>query len=240
MAYTGCRETGAPDCVGLAAVLILFPSTVDSMDGWAQYWFVEAAARPIHFEGASVTKANKSRTLEHRPTQILARGLQPMKTFALLILFGLAFAFSAPRAAAQSCTSATCNAASASESDFLAALPSSSNKNATVVVNIPAGTVGWTSGFQYTIPSAVTNLTIQGTTTVNCPGTAGTSSFSCTAADGTVIEDNSNSNTALIYVVTGGASSSLRISGLTLQGGTAKLPKYGVGCPVRKLSQCAY
>ncbi len=97
MVYTGCRETGAPDCVGLAAVLILFPSTVDSLDGWAQYWFVEVAIRPIHFEGASVTNLSQHRILEHRPAQILARGLQPMKTFALLILITLGIAFSAPR-----------------------------------------------------------------------------------------------------------------------------------------------
>jgi hypothetical protein len=150
-----------------------------------------------------------------------------MKTFALLILIPLAVAFGAPRTLAQSCTTSTCRAASASESDFLAALPSSSNKNATVVVNIPSGTSAWTTGFNYTIPAAVTSLTIQGVTTVNCTGTAGTSSYSCTATDNTVIKDNYNSNTPLIAITTGTSSSSLRITGLTLQGGTATLPKYG-------------
>src|ERR1700740_1667757 len=76
----------------------------------------------------------------------------------------------------QSCTSATCNAASPNESDVLAALPSSNNTNATVVVNIPSGTASWSTQLTYAIPSSVTNLTIQGNTTVNCSGTAGTSS----------------------------------------------------------------
>lgn len=158
---------------------------------------------------------------------VSGRGLHPMKTFVLLILVPLAVVGRASRASAQSCTTATCTAGGTSEAAFLAALPSSSNTNPTVVVNIPAGTSGWTTGFNYTIPAAVTNLTIQGATTVNCTGTAGTSSYSCTATDGTVIEDNSNSNTALMYIVTGAPSTCLRITGLTLQGGTATLPKYG-------------
>jgi hypothetical protein len=201
---------------------------VDSLDGWAQYWFVEAAIRPIHIEGASVTIVHKDRTVASRLAQILSRGSQPMKTFALLILVTLALAVSAPGAAAQSCSTATCTAASASESDFLAALPSSSNKNATVVVSIPAGTAAWTTGFSYTVPPTVTNLTIQGGTAVSCSGTAGTSSYSCSATDNTVIEDSANTNTALMYFATGAGNTFFRITGLTIQGGSAKLPKYGI------------
>ncbi len=90
---------------------------------------------------------------------------------------------------AQSCTTAVCNAKSSGESDFLAALPSSSNTNATVVVNIPAGTRSWSSDLAYTIPSAVTNLTIQGASTLTWTGTAGTSSWNYSANDQTIIQD---------------------------------------------------
>lgn len=128
---------------------------------------------------------------------------------------------------AQSCTTATCNAASANVSDVLAALPSTSNSNPSVTVKIPSGSVAWTSGINYTIPSSVTDLTIQGATTVNCTGTAGTSGYACTATDSTTIADSYNSNTPLLYIITGGSSTKLRITGLSLTGGTATLPKYG-------------
>ena len=166
-----------------------------------------------------MTNLSQHRILEHRPTQILSRGLQPMKTFAFLILVTLAIAFSAPRTFAQSCTAATCTAASPSESDFLAALPSSGNKNATVVVNIPTGTSSWTTQLSYTVPAGVTNLTIQGATTVNCTGSAGTSSFTCTASDNTVIEDSYASNNSPLVITLGGASTHFRMTGLTFQGG---------------------
>src|ERR1700722_7118782 len=132
-------------------------------------------------EEAPVNKVNINSRLEGRRASVFVRNLNPMKTFALLFLLPLAIAVSAPPSFAQSCTSATCTAASPSESDFLAALPSSSNKNATVVVNIPTGTSSWTTQLSYTVPAGVTNLTIQGATTVNCTGSAGTSSFTCTA-----------------------------------------------------------
>ena len=79
------------------------------------------------------------------------------KSFSALLLiafvFGLRFS-----AVAQSCTTAVCNAASANESAVLAALPSSSNNNATVVVNIPAGTASWTlatSITRFPLPSPI-------------------------------------------------------------------------------------
>ena len=133
----------------------------------------------------------------------------------LLFLFVL---LSLP-AMAQTCSTATCNAATPGEADVLAALPSSGNTNATVTVNIPSGTATWTTGFNYTIPSAVTLLIIQGATTVSCSGTAGTSSYSCTATDNTVFIDSYvASNVPLMSFHIGTAA--FRMTGLTFQGGT--------------------
>jgi hypothetical protein len=63
---------------------------------------------------------------------------------------------------------------------------------------------------------------------VNCTGTAGTASYSCTATDGTVIQDAYQSNTALMLFNTGGSNTSFRITGLTLAGGNVggAYPKY--------------
>lgn len=133
----------------------------------------------------------------------------------------------------QSCTKATCNAVSANESDVLAALPSSSNTNATVVVNIPSGSSAWTSSISYTIPSAVTNLTIQGATTVNCAGTAGTSTYACSATDNTNFTDNVASNNPILKIITGATSTYLRVTGLTFtcneNNGNGSYSKYN-GC----------
>jgi hypothetical protein len=121
---------------------------------------------------------------------------------------------------AQSCSTAVCNATGVSESAFLAALPSPSNTNATVVVNIPSGTSAWSTGFSYSVPAAVSNLTIQGATTVNCLGTAGSSGYSCSAADNSVIQDVYQSNSPLMIFNTGGSSTKFRITGLTIKGGS--------------------
>lgn len=138
------------------------------------------------------------------------------KSFSALLLiafvFGLRFS-----AVAQSCTTAVCNAASANESAVLAALPSSSNNNATVVVNIPAGTASWTSDLNYTVPSSVTNLTIQGATSISWTGTAGQSNWNYSAADNTVIQDADSSNNSLIHITTGTASTKFRMTGLTFE-----------------------
>jgi hypothetical protein len=147
-------------------------------------------------------------------------GLQPMKNSILVMIFALAIALGAARTSAQSCTTATCNAADASEAAFLAALPSPSNTNATVVVNIPASTASWTTQLSYTVPATVINLTIQGATAVNCTGTAGTSSYTCTAADNTVIEDSYASNNPILVITLGAASTHFRMTGLTFQGGS--------------------
>lgn len=149
-----------------------------------------------------------------------------LKSVFILLIFGALAAVCPMRASSQTCLTASCTAVSPAESDFLAALPSLLNTNPTVVVTIPGGTAGWSSGFNYVIPPTVTNLTIQGATTVSCSGTAGTSSFSCTPADGTIIKDNVNANFE-IQITTGAATTQLRITGLTLQGGTANAPKWG-------------
>ena len=143
-----------------------------------------------------------------------------MKTFVLLILILLVAALDAPRTFAQSCTTATCAALGVSESQFLAALPSPSNANATVVVTIPSGTAAWTSPISYTVPVGVTSLTIQGATTVSCAGTPGTSGYSCRATDGSTIQDsNATQGGPLIAFTTSGAGQFFRITGMTIEGG---------------------
>jgi hypothetical protein len=153
------------------------------------------------------------------------------KQFAIIFIIACVFGLRVP-ASAQSCTAATCTAASTSESDFLAALPSSGNTNSTVIVNIPSGTSSWTSNITYTIPAAVTNLTIQGATNINCTGTAGTSGYACSASDNTVIQDSYAVNgPAILKIITGNSNTSFRMTGLTIEGGsigTASNNKYGV------------
>ena len=139
-----------------------------------------------------------------------------MKNLVLILLFMATPCF----AQSGGCSTATCTAAGLSPAQFLAALPSPSNSNATVVVNLPSGTGSWTSTVAYTIPSAVTSLTIQGNTTVNCTGTAGTSSYGCTATDNTIIQDSVASNAVVLNFTTSGASQFLRITGITFEGGS--------------------
>ena len=139
-----------------------------------------------------------------------------MKRVLSFSILPLLFFSMSTAANAQSCTNAVCNANSASESDVLAALPSSGNTNATVVVNIPSGNVSWSSDLKYTIPSGITNLTIQGATTINWTGTPGTSSWAYSVNDQTIIGDADPSNNALIDIVTGSSNSKFRLSGLTL------------------------
>jgi hypothetical protein len=109
----------------------------------------------------------------------------------------------------------TINAASCNASDIQNALASVNQATATVV--IPSGTCAWTSSISYTVPSSVTNLTIQGQTAVTCTGNAGTSGYSCSATDNTIIEDDSTSSSSLWNITTGGPSSFFRITGITLE-----------------------
>ena len=138
------------------------------------------------------------------------------------IIFGVAV-FLAPAAIfGQSCTTATCTASSLSPSAVLAALPSNSNGNATVVVNLPSGTAGWSSGISYTVPSGVTSLTIQGSTNVNCTGSAGTSSWGCSATDVTIIQDaDTSQGDNLLNISAGSGNQLLRITGITFEGGSS-------------------
>lgn len=140
-------------------------------------------------------------------------------SFRNMIAISLALLAFAVPALGQTCTTSTCTAAGTSQAQVLAALPSNANANATVVVNIPSGTSAWTTGIAYTIPSAVTNLTIQGNSTVNCTGTAGTSSYACTATDNTVFVDSYDAANGALFNVNVG-SSAFRMTGLTFLGGT--------------------
>jgi hypothetical protein len=143
-------------------------------------------------------------------------------------IFFLLLLLTMPMAAdAQSCTTAVCNATGTSESAFLAALPSSGNTNATVVVNIPVGSSSWTTGFNYTVPSAVTSLTIQGATTITWSGTAGTSNYTDTATDNTTITDAWANTNSLITFTINGTNTLFRWTGITLNAGTTGDSKYG-------------
>lgn len=154
-----------------------------------------------------------------------------MRTIAAAMIILICIAIAAVRTSAQSCNASTCTAASTAEADVLAALPSSGNTNSMVVVNIPAGTSSWTSQLTYTVPSAVTNLTIQGQTTMSCTGTAGTSSYACTPTANTVFVDSytsGGSGAPLFAITTGAASTYFRLTGITFQGGTgsSSIEKY--------------
>lgn len=148
------------------------------------------------------------------------------KAWLLICLFSVT---TCAAAFGQSCMTATCIAASASEADIIAALPSSGNTNATVVVNIPSGSATWTSAESYTIPSAVTNLTIQGATTVSCTGTAGTSSYACTATDSTSVTDGVSSNSPVLQITTGASATYFTLEGLTFTCNNSSYSKYN-GC----------
>jgi hypothetical protein len=124
----------------------------------------------------------------------------------------------------QTARAQTINAASCNLSDVQKALNSVNQATATVV--IPSGSCSWSSALSYTVPSSVTSLTVQGQTVVDCTGTAGTSTFNCTATDNTVLVDSYNaSNQPILKVITGGPSTAFRITGLTFQGGTIAYSK---------------
>ena len=126
----------------------------------------------------------------------------------------------------QSCTTSTCMAARCSEANVLAAMPNSSAPS-NVTVTIPScPATNWTSAFSYTQPSNVTNLLIQGSTTINTTscGAPPTNPTACTATDNTIIQDECSScvagNGPWITFVTGVSSTYFRLTGITFQGGT--------------------
>ncbi len=116
-------------------------------------------------------------------------------------------------------TAATC-----SESDVSKAWASVTNSTTIFTIpSCPSGSI-WTSQLNLTVPSGSTNLTIQGSTTVsaNC-GAPPTFTSPCTATDNTVIIDQCSSclggSGPFIVITTAAASSILRITGLTIEGG---------------------
>jgi hypothetical protein len=113
----------------------------------------------------------------------------------------------------------TINAASCNASDVQSAL--NSVTAATTLVVVPSGACSWTTPVSFTVPSGSATLTIEGSTTVNCTGTAGQSSYACTATDGTIIEDNcttscNSGSTSPLVITTAGASSVFRMTGFTI------------------------
>ena len=115
------------------------------------------------------------------------------------------------------CT-ATSTAATLSPTDVLTALNAVSCPTSTV--NLPSGTSAWSTGITYTVPSGVTNLTVKGNTSVVCTGTAGTSGYSCSATDNTIIQDVYQTNLPLIKLILGGSSTYFTMTGLTVEGGS--------------------
>ena len=89
---------------------------------------------------------------------------------------------------------------------------------ATSVLHL-TGSASWSGGFIYTVPSSITNFTVQGSTTVNCTGNAGTSTFFCSASDSTIIQDIYQTNTPLMKFNLGGSSTYFTMTGLTVEGG---------------------
>ena len=137
---------------------------------------------------------SQTRILEHGPTQILARGLQPMKTFALLILAGLAIAFSAPRASAQG----TYTAASCNENDVSAVINGPTHKAVNGdIINVPAGNCTWMSGFK--LPAGI-GMSIIGAGAAN-----------------TTITDNFAGASPLVWATPQPGAALTRISGMTIQ-----------------------
>ena len=104
------------------------------------------------------------------------------------------------------------------------------NSNATVVVNIPAGSSNWASDFVYTIPAAVTNLTINGATVITWTGTAGQSNWNYTVnASGSqddLPNDADTSINSLLTFTTGASGTKLTINGITLKGTASQGTKY--------------
>ena len=146
-----------------------------------------------------------------------------MKKVVLLCLF----LWFSPNIHAQTCTTASCTAATCNRNDVLAALPAPGNTNTTVTVTVPSGTCLWTSPpgpLVYGAPSTLTTLTVQGQT--NCTGSGDPASNNLSCADNTVIVDNAGGGAAqLLFIAARGAvnstNTSLRITGFTFNSGTA-------------------
>lgn len=105
----------------------------------------------------------------------------------------------------------TYNAASCNSSDVQTALNSAvSSGRSAVTVTIPAGTCTWSTGVSVTVPSSTPNFTLIGAGNQSVVG----------GGDATVIVDNisrTGSDIATIHVTPGGAGTTFRLSGVTLQ-----------------------
>ena len=111
------------------------------------------------------------------------------------------------------------NAAGCDPTSVQNALNSASAATTTVV--IPSGTCAWTSRVTYAVPASVTNLTVQGQTTVTCTGTPGTSGYACIATDNTTfIDEYAVAAAPILTISVGGASSYFRMTGIAFKGGT--------------------
>lgn len=134
-----------------------------------------------------------------------------MKRFLAVVIFALP-----SLCHAQSCTTASCVAASCSPTDILAALPSNGNTNSTVTVSIPACASSnvQTTNVNYTLPSAVTSLTIAGSGTPNSSSSTTGASSSCTATE---LIDNAGSNTSFMWYFNLSYGQTLRISCMDIE-----------------------
>jgi len=118
---------------------------------------------------------------------------------------------------AQSITAASCNAP-----DVQAAF--NSVTSSTTTVNIPAGTCNWSSSASFTVPSGSSTITIAGATTCTGTGDPASNNLSCT--DNTIIVDNYASNNSLINITANSSPTLIRVTGLTIEGGSGSV-KYG-------------
>ncbi len=142
------------------------------------------------------------------------------------ILFLLLFAASV-RAQTTPTSSSIITAASCSTANVQTAwnLLGTGTYTGTVVLVIPSGSCTWTAPISLAVPASVTNLTVQGDTNITCTGTAGTSTYSCTPTDNTIIVDSCQNScpegTPLITINTGRSTTSyFRFTGITVQGGS--------------------
>jgi hypothetical protein len=148
-----------------------------------------------------------------------------LRAKCLLLAFFVCVLFSMP-ARAQTINAASCNA-----SDVQAALNLVAADGTTVV--IPAGTCVWaTTGASAVTYNQVYSTVIQGQTTVSCTGTAGTSSYTCTATDNTIIVDNvnhSNNGDQPDLAINLAAGKTFRQTGLTFTQNGSSVESYNGG-----------
>jgi hypothetical protein len=130
-----------------------------------------------------------------------------IRTVSLALLLGVLIGAAAK---AQTINAASCNASDV-QNAFNAVTAS------TTTVNIPAGTCTWTTQVSLTVPAGSTSLTIQGQTSCTGSGAPSSNNLSCT--DNTIILDSYANSNAILAITTAGASSFMRLTGLTFEGG---------------------